>query len=170
LVTRAVCGGCLNLRLLFELWAASSYAAAVAETLVQPGNDENDVGEIRDKVDRLVVGARHPVMLPWGEVATIEAISIQTMVDKLDQRSSGAAIAYGLLSAGSHPCFAQHEHLHMMGRTGDNWTNSSFTAHAHDLLHDFLSVGSRSVNGINVSVGLIVKCCSPLHKQFLAHG
>jgi hypothetical protein len=155
---------CLNLRLIFELWAAISFAADLADRLYVT---EEPLDELESSVSRLVAGARHPVRLPWGGVTEVQAINIQTMVEKLDRRWTDALAAYGLLSAGSHPCYHQLGYLHMMGNAGDNWSNEVFAEHAHELLTRFVAIGSRCMVGLVADVERLCLAAAPLCARFL---
>lgn len=150
----------LSVRLMLEFAGAMSLAAHAAERLATC--DDQALAAVAQRVARLVAGARSPVALPWGGVAAVPAISVQTFVDSLEQDRPGSADDYAFLSAGSHPCHFQQFYLHMAGSAGDNWSNDIFAAHAHETLARTVSIGDKAAQCLRDYSTAITRTLSPI--------
>jgi len=125
----------LNVRFFFEMWGGVHYAKSLLEKLSGKESVESEF----KKVNKLLMGARSEVMLPWGGLATEPSIHIMDFIRSIEKDYKGSEELYNFLCEASHPNFVQNTYFQMAGPPVSNWDNVKFNEHGHKLLEKTLA-------------------------------
>lgn len=154
----------LNLRLLMEMWGAISFATSLcnrADKLTE-SSPSDEVDRIGASVDRLVLGSRYPVELPWGGKSDETSYNTMKFIQHLDDQVRGAKIMYDFLCEICHPSYIQQSYMWLAGSVGSNWGNDKFKQHADQLLKETLTIATTAAHGIRENSKTISRNIKPI--------
>jgi hypothetical protein len=87
------------------------------------------------RLERLLLGAKGTIKLPWGDSSSLPPINVMEFVRATDSEAD-----YEWLCNAAHPGLMQHSYFYMAGPIGDNWTNATFAQHAVVELNRLLTI------------------------------
>ncbi len=134
----------LPARLMYELWGATHFAR---HTLSQM-HDSGKVDKALAIVQRLTLGARSEVRLPWGGTATESSIHVMDFVRSLADIYPQAENTYDFLCESCHPSYLRLTTWSLAGPPLYNWTNEKFREHGHSLIDRTLQAVEQALDGI----------------------
>lgn len=138
----------LPARLMYELWGATHFAR---HTLVQM-YDSGKVDKALAIVQRLTLGARSEVQLPWGGTATESSIHVMDFVRSLADIYPQAENTYDFLCESCHPSYLRLTTWLLAGPPLHNWTNEKFREQGHSLIERTLQAVEQALEGIALDV------------------
>ena len=136
----------LPTRLVYELWGAIHYAWQTIGQMNATGN----VSRASEISNRLTMGARSEVQLPWGGITQEKSINVISFIDLLKDVEPQAKKIYNFLCESCHPSFLRLTSWSLMGPHIGNWTNKKFCEHAHVLIADTLRYMEGALQGISL--------------------
>ena len=134
----------LPARLVYELWGAAHFAW---QTLVRM-HESGKVDIALARSQRLVLGARSEVRLPWGGTTDEKSIHVMDFVRSLADIHPSAEDTYDFLCESCHPSYLRLTTWSLAGPPLQNWTNEKFREHGHALIDRTLQAVERALEGI----------------------
>lgn len=134
----------LPARLMYELWGAAHFARLTLEQMQDSGN----VGEAAERSQRLSLGARSEVQLPWGGITSEKSIHVMGFVRSLADIYPQAEDTYDFLCESCHPSYLRLTTWSIAGPFLHNWTNEKFREQGHHLIDRTLQAVERTLEGI----------------------
>lgn len=134
----------LPTRLMYELWGATHFAS---QTLAQIQNS-GKVEQALAKSQRLMIGARSEVQLPWGDTTNERSIHVMDLVRSLTDIYPQAEDTYDFLCESCHPSYLRLTTWSLAGPLLHNWTNEKFRESAHNLIDRTLQSVEQALEGI----------------------
>ncbi len=134
----------LPARLIYELWGATHFAK---KTLLQMQHS-GDVDKALACAQRLVLGARSEVQLPWGGITNVNSINVMDFVRSLADIYPQPEDVYDFLCESCHPSYLRLTTWSMVGPPLQNWTNEKFRKQGHDLIDKTLYAVEQALEGI----------------------
>ena len=134
----------LPARLVYELWGAVHFAG---QTLTQM-QDPSKIEQTLRRTQRLTIGARSEVKLPWGGTTEERSIHVMDFVRSLTDAYPQAEDTYAFLCESCHPSYLRLTIWSLTGRPLSNWTNKKFRETAHDLIEHTLQAVEQALEGI----------------------
>ena len=156
----------LPARLIYELWGATHFAW---QTLVQM-QDSGDVPRALARTQRLTLGARSEVQLPWGGTTSEKAIHVMDLIRLLVDVHPRADHDYTFLCESCHPSYLRLTSWSLSGPIVGNWANEKFRQQAHCLIDRTLGVTERALNGIATEVSRTLELALPYVEADKSHG
>ena len=134
----------LPARFLLELWGAAHFARQTLGRMEESG----DVRVALRRIQRLVLGARSEVRLPWGGLSGEKSIHVMDFVRSLADVYPGVEGTYDFLCESCHPSLLRLMTWSLVGSVYDNWTNERFRAEAHPVVDRTLQAVEGALDGI----------------------
>jgi len=134
----------LPARLMYELWGATHFAG---QTLAQM-QDSSKIEQALRRTQRLTIGARSEVELPWGSITDERSIHVMDFVRSLTDAYPQAEDTYAYLCESCHPSYLRLMTWLMAGPPLQNWTNKKFRESAHNLIDRTLQSVEQALEGI----------------------
>lgn len=119
-------------RLMLEIRGLIEYTntSVVQKHILEPSADAPF-----KRLERLLMGAKGSIKLPWGEFSSVSPINVMDFV-----RATAAEADYEWLCNAAHPGLIQHSYFYMAGPNGENWSNVTFAQHATAELDRLLTI------------------------------
>jgi hypothetical protein len=136
----------LPARLVLELWGAAHFARQTLEQMERSG----DAHRALQTSQRLLVGVRSDVQLPWGGFSEQKSIHVMEFVRSLADVYPEAEGTYDFLCESCHPSFLRLTSWSLAGPALQNWENETFRQSAHGLVDRTLRAVERALEGIGV--------------------
>jgi hypothetical protein len=155
----------LPARLIYELWGATHFAR---ETLVQM-QDSGDIDKALARTQRLTLGARSEVQLPWGGTTSERVIHVMDLVRSLVGLYPQAEHDYDFLCESCHPSYLRLTTWTLSGPIVSNWANDKFREQVHSLIDRTLGVTERALNGIATEVTRTLELALPYVEADRSH-
>lgn len=156
----------LPARLIYELWGATHFAW---QTLVQM-QDSGDVARALARTQRLTLGARSEVQLPWGGTTSEKAVHVMDLIRSLADLNPQADDDYAFLCESCHPSYLRLTSWSLSGPILGNWANEKFRQQAHSLIDRTLGVAKRALEGIATEVTRTLELALPYVETDKSHG
>ncbi len=134
----------LPARLMYELWGAAHFAG---QTLAQM-QDFIKVEQALARSQRLMIGARSEVQLPWGGTTNEKSVHVMDLVRSLVDVYPQAEETYAFLCESCHPSYLRLMTWSLAGPLLHNWTNEKFREQAHNLIDHTLQAVEEALEGI----------------------
>lgn len=134
----------LPARLMCELWGATHFAG---QTLTQM-QDSGKVKQVLARSQRLMLGARSEVQLPWGGTTRERSIHVMDLVRSLADICPQAEDTYNFLCESCHPSYLRLTTWSLAGSPLHNWANEKFGEQGHGLIDRTLQAVERALEGI----------------------
>ncbi len=147
----------LPVRLMYELWGAAHFAG---QTLAQM-QDSGKVEQALARTQRLMLGARSEVQLPWGGTTNEKSIHVMDFVRSLTDIYSQAEDTYDFLCESCHPSYLRLTTWSLAGPPLQNWTNEKFRESAHNLIDRTLQSVQQALEGIVLDTSETLKLALP---------
>jgi hypothetical protein len=147
----------LPARLAYELWGAAHFAW---QTLVRM-HESGKVDTALATSQRLVLGARSEVLLPWGGATDEKSIHVMDFVRSLADIYPPAEDTYDFLCESCHPSYLRLTTWSLAGPPLQNWTNEKFRQHAHILIDRTLQAFERALEGITLDTTKTLELALP---------
>jgi len=96
----------LPVRFVFEMWAATHYAANLMKK-VQNTSKKEELRNYVQLIDRLTMGSRYPIPDFIGKPIQIQSLNVMTYIDKLNDDFPDARNMYDYLCVSCHPTAPQ---------------------------------------------------------------
>lgn len=136
----------LPARLVLELWGAAHYARQTLEQMEGSGEARRALKTSQ----RLVVGVRSEVQLPWGGFSEEKSIHVMEFVRSLADVYPEAEGTYDFLCESCHPSFLRLTSWLLAGPVMHNWANERFAQSAHGMIDRTFRAVERALEGISV--------------------
>ena len=146
-------------RLVFEIWGACHCMTGAIQTFA----NQKDVGPLVRTVNKLFEGVRDEVILPWGTPASEKPIHVLDTIRSLGQDFPGAMALYEGLSESAHANQPRFLEWWVLGKAGDNWTNSTVQARGHVLMSETVEAMEKAVLGIKTATEMGTTLCGELY-------
>lgn len=156
----------LPARLIYELWGATHFAW---QTLVQM-QDSGDTARAIARTQRLTLGARSEVQLPWGGTTRERAVHVMDLIRSLADLHPQADHEYAFLCESCHPSYLRLTSWSLSGPIFSNWANEKFRQQAHSLIDRTLGVTERALEGIATEVTRTLELALPYVEADKSHG
>ena len=147
----------LPVRLIYELWGASNYCLNVFLKAI----DSDDWAVASSKIQRLMLGARSEVPLPWGGNTVEKSIHVMDFIRSLSPIESEAERIYDFLCESCHPSYLRLTIWSLAAPPIQNWENERFRKHVHEILDATLSALEKALRGISISTVKILESALP---------
>jgi hypothetical protein len=147
----------LPVRFIFELWGGGHYAL---QTLVQM-HESGNASKALTRSQRLLLGARSEVSLPWGDPTAVKSVHVMDFVRALADIYPQAEDTYNFLCESCHPSYLRLTTWSLTSPPIQNWANKKFREEAHNLIDRTLQAMEQSLEGIAFDVTEILKLSSP---------
>ena len=134
----------LPARLIYELWGAAYFAG---NTLTQM-EDREKIEACLLRTQRLTVGARSEVELPWDGTTDVASIHVMDFIRSLSSTYPEAKKTYDFLCESCHPSYLRLTTWSLVGPLHDNWSNVKFREQSHNLLDRTLQAVEQALKGI----------------------
>jgi len=138
----------LPARLVYEIWGATHFAYQTLVEMQESGNVDKAI----IRIQRLTLGVRSEVELPWGGTSKEESIHIMDMIRSLADLHPQAECDYSFLCESCHPSYLRLTSWSLSGPVYDNWANEKFRQQMHSLLDRTLGITKRALDGIATEV------------------
>jgi len=146
----------LPVRLAFELWGATHFALKTARDFENTGNLDKAISVTQ----KLTLGARSDVDLPWGGKAEVKSINVKDFIRSLEDVEPQTESIYDFLCESCHPSF-----LMLTTWLIHNWSNAVFRKRTHELLRRTLKAMEQAIVGIDSDVVNILEWALPHIEQ-----
>jgi hypothetical protein len=146
-------------RLVFEIWGACHCMTRAIQTFA----NQKDVDPLVKTVNKLFEGVRGEVILPWGTPASEKPIHVLDTIRSLGQDFPRAMAFYKDLSESAHANQPRFLEWWVLGKAGDNWTNSTVQARGHVLMSETVEAIEKAVLGIKAATETGVVLCGELY-------
>ena len=133
----------LPVRQIYETWGATHYAYKLLIAM----NNSNEISKINAKLNRLLIGARSEVEMPWGGITNEKSINVMDFIRSLNDTYLDAEKTYGFLCESCHPSQIRLLEWSMASPYRSNWDNQVFNKRGHKLLEDTLQAIEIALNG-----------------------
>ena len=143
----------LPARQIFEMWGAVHYSYRLLNEI----DDPNKIGMISIKTNRLMLGARSEVELPWGGLTEEKSINIMDFIRSLKDIYPEAEETYGFLCESCHPSFIRQMDWSLAGPRISNWSNRNFNRKGHDLINCTILAVEAALDGYALDVKRILE-------------
>jgi hypothetical protein len=100
--------------------------------------------------NRLMIGARSEVELPWGGITTEKSIHVLDFVRSLSDVDPEAEDTYTFLCESCHPSYLRLVTWSFTSPELHNWTNDKFRIAAHNLFNRTLEAVEKALQGIGI--------------------
>lgn len=133
----------LPARLIYELWGATHFARQTAAQM-----QDSDEIETLARIQRLLMGARSEVQLPWGGTTNTTSIHVMDFVRSLADTDPQAEETYDFLCESCHPSYLRLTTWSLAGPPLQSWTNEKFRGQGHNLIDRTLKAVEQALQGI----------------------
>ena len=148
----------LPARLIYEVWGGVHYARHILSQMRTSG----DVKGALLKSQKLTLGARSDVELPWGGLSTDISVNVRDFVRFLSDVYPETEDSYGFLCESCHPSFLRHSMWSLTCPPLPNWSNPRFREQAHNVIRRTVEIIARSLDGIALDSREILELALPL--------
>jgi len=147
----------LPVRLTFEIWASAHYASHIIDDMEKTG----DVERALKNAQRLLMGARSEVQLPWGGLTQERSVHIMDLIRDLRSGYPTALETYDFLCESCHPSHLMLTYWWLAGPPLQNWKNEKFRLHVHSLIRKTLDAMEQSIEGISFEARNVLQRAMP---------
>lgn len=134
----------LPVRQIYELWGSSHYVGQLLSEI----DSSKDIEKINRKLNRLLLGARSEVDLPWGGLSEEKSINVMDFIRSLTDTFPEAEKTYDFLCESCHPSFLKLVYMAQAGPLRSNWENEPFNNNGHKLLNNTLMAIETAQKGL----------------------
>lgn len=146
-------------RMLIELWGASLFAKTVLEKLERT----DDIEKAFDKIDRLIIGSRSDIDLPWGGKSEVKSYSVQYFIDRLiEDVDASWEQTYAFLCESCHPAFIRSSEWAMSRPAFHNLSNEKFKARFHANIEQTFAALEVASKQVVIAAGELIRATEPI--------
>jgi len=132
-----------------------------AEKKVLRRLEEDDAEALRERVAKLILGAKSTVPLVRGEFGPHPTINVMDFVRSSEESRPGAMEDYVFLCDATHPCYMMQTWLIFAGPRYDNWTNETFALQVAKVLDRMLVIAETSLQSLEDTALRIISAALP---------
>lgn len=147
----------LPARQIYEIWGAAHYSYLLLSEI----DNLNEIGKVGIRTNRLLLGARSDVELPWGGFAGEKSINVMEFIRSLKDINPEAEETYGFLCESCHPSFIRLMDWSLAGPRSSNWDNENFNRKGHNLIDQTIMAIETALKGYALDVKRTLELAAP---------